>query len=184
MKKSVSVLLLLVVISVANENEAILAFIRSSLSPANVTHFGLSSLEERGGLTLGAEIALYNVRNDSLRLYPESSIATKASTQFRVVEYNGVAQFLVLVDSIRGPVAIGYRQLAEELKKMESLFSINASEVVLYRATQINSFLFSIPTSTTRYKNLTILRPEWNKARTPLVPFEKTVLSLCAGLEK
>lgn len=184
MKKSVSILLFVVTMLCAGEREDILSFITSSLSPANYAYFGVSNQVDEDRLELGETVKVIDVHNDSLKAYPNSSIGTKSSTDFRVVTLDGVPQFMVLVDAQQGTVSIGYRQLALELTKMVNRFDVNASDVTIYRATQINSFLFSIPTSKSRSANLTVLRPNWDKERTLLADFDVTVSNLKAGLEQ
>lgn len=182
MKKTTTVLLVLTVLLFASEREAILSFVTGSLSAENYTHFGLSSQSEVGRLTLGESIEIYDVDSDSLKTYPASGIGRKSTTHFCEVVLDGIPQFLVLVDAEEGAVSMGYRQLALELIKMEKLFAVSSSEVTIYRATQINSFLFSVPSTGERSENLTVLRPGWEQRRALLADFNETVMSLRAGL--
>lgn len=174
MKKGLFILCLLVAISFAEKNDALFDFIRGSVTPANYTHFGLTSHADVEKLEVGARIELIDVLNDSLKSSSVGNIGAASNACYVVMLLDGKATFMVLVDNEKGPVVVGFRQLANELRKMETKFDVDMEEVTLYSATQINSFLFSLP-SKSRGENLTVLQPEWDTKRVVLTSFSETV---------
>lgn len=175
MKKTLMLFLSFISLAVAGQSEDIMAFVRGSVVEMNATHFGLTSVGQLESCLVGEAISVIDVSSDSLTMSISGSVGELATTSFYPILVEGKPLFMVLVDSEMGPVSVGYRQLAVELEKMRSTYEVALEDIELYRSTQLNSFLFSLPETENRAKNLTLLQPDWDNKRSPLTSYSETV---------
>lgn len=184
MKKTIGLLVSMFIVGVFAGSNEVLSFVQSSIVGANCKHFGLESVSVVSSLELGEKVSVKQVDNDSLRVYPQGTIAVDKGSFYQAITLKDKTLFFVLVNKEGKPVSMGYRQLAIEFNKMVQKFDVVIEDIILYEATQINSFLFAIPVNKARgEKNLTVLRPGWDLQRTPLQSEKATVASLQAIIE-
>ncbi len=135
-------------------------FIRGSVTTGNATMLGFDSADQTSRMDFGPALDLAAVHPDSLNSYPASGFSVSTKTQYLPVLVDGSVRCFAVIDSTGKAVSLGYVSLAKELSRAAELYGIDQESIKLYSATQINSYLVSIPTIS-RSANLSILTPGW-----------------------
>ncbi len=161
-------LLLLISISLSAMDEIqIREFVRGSVTDANAGHLGFYVGENIDNIVLGQVVPILDINNDSLKTYPLTGFSSKADQGYVPVSMNGSVRCFVIVDGSGVAVSLGYRKLAEEMNKISDLYNLPFEAITLFRSTQINSYLFSVPSVIKSEKNnLTVLQADWEQSRT------------------
>ncbi len=174
-------LMLLFVVSslFAMDEMQIRQFITGSICNENATYLGFSPEENLNEICFGEELAIGDIVNDSLENYPNTGFAEKLEQKYVPVILGNSIRCFVIIDREGYAVSLGYRTLAVELTKIAQHFNTPLESVELYRSSQVNSYLFSIPTKTRgESPNLTLLNSVWNGSRSALTSEETTIQML------
>ena len=160
------------------------SFVLSSITETNKHYLGFTAQDNLNHIFLGAPLSIREIDTDSLSTYPHSSFYTNASYVYVPVMIDNSVRCFVVVDSSATPVSLGYEQLAQELTKISQRYQLSLGAIELYRATQINSYLFSVPLKNRESApNLTILAQGWDKNRSELASEEHTVKVLQSSIK-
>ncbi len=178
MKQLISIFLLTVAAWAIDSTE-LQQFVTGSIVPQNAHYLGFQVTDNIAAITFGTPLMIGDISNDSLENYPESSFSEELSERYVPVILDESIRCFIIIDENDHPVSLGYRKLAEEMTKIAESNTIPVESIALYRSSQINSYLFSVPTrSRGETPNLTILEPNWNRSRSGFTDESTTIAVL------
>ena len=156
-------------------------FITSSITPQNAHYLGFTKNDDKSKIVLGEAITLWIVRDSLLSHYPQTPFAVPSSETYLPVILNGTIRCFATINRQGEATSLGHQQLAEELQYIADTYGVELSQIKLYLSTQINSYLFSVPTKERGDEpNLTVLRKGWNRSRSALSSEAVTIEELKA----
>lgn len=173
-------LLTLILITVASSIPAmdliqIRQFISGSVINSNAVSLGFDSVSQTKEIVFGKPLSIDDVNQDSLKTYPQTGFSNTTKIKYLPVYVKDSIRCFAILDSTGKAVSVGYTKLAQELSRTASNHGIALESIQLYRSTQINSYLISIPTNS-REKNLIVLEPNWDSMSRSTYPEESETI--------